>query len=713
MAHHTTTLSPLTLAAALLCCSPTHAQESNALPTVAVSGRSVDTPVSIGGFGDTPVAKLPIQATLLSSERLLDLGVSSLAGITTLDASIGDAYNSQGYVSYLKIRGFDLDNRFNYRRDGLPINAETALSLANKSSIEVLKGSSGIQAGTSAPGGLVNLVVKRPTAAPLSSVMLSLSERGTTEASVDLSRRFGEGQVFGLRINASAAALRPQLHDAKGERQAFALAGDWRVAPETLLEAEFEWNRQSQPSQPGFSLLGDTVPDAKKIDPRTNLNNQDWSLPVVFNNQHASLRLQQRLNADWKAQAHLGLQRLKSDDRLAYPFGCTAADGTYYADRYCPNGDFDQYDFRSENERRNSDALDLSLAGKFVTAGLRHELSTGLLLSRFESRFQRQAYNWAGTGNISGDLPTTADPSLTDENTNRDERSSEFYLRDAVQLSAAWQAWLGLRHTRLTRDSVRTDGSRATHYRQSVTTPWLGLSYALSSQHMVYASWGQGIESEVTPNRSRYTNAGQALAALKSEQIELGFKSGSSTVDWGVNVFDTQRPAWRDIGACEDDDSCTRVADGNARHRGIEAQADLKWRDGGLLASAMKLRARREGSADASLNGLKPTNVPETTLKLQARQNVWLPGLQLQAGLVYEGRRAVLPDNSISIPSWTRLDLGARYEQSLGKQLLIWRVGVDNLADRRAWKESPYQYSHAYLFPLAPRTWRASLEVSL
>ena len=34
----------------------------------------------------------------------------------------------------------------------------------------------------------------------------------------------------------------------------------------TLLEAEVEFNRQSQPSQDGFSLLGDTLPDARRID---------------------------------------------------------------------------------------------------------------------------------------------------------------------------------------------------------------------------------------------------------------------------------------------------------------------------------------------------------------------------------------------------------------------------------------------------------------
>ena len=65
----------------------------------------------------------------------------------------------------------------------------------------------------------------------------------------------------------------------------------------------------------------------------------------------------------------------------------------YYADRYCPNGDFDLYDYRSENERRKTTALDLSLTGQFSTGQLKHDLSTGLLFSRFQSRFQ----DWATT----------------------------------------------------------------------------------------------------------------------------------------------------------------------------------------------------------------------------------------------------------------------------------------------------------------------------
>ena len=694
--------------------STTSANGSTALPGVVVKGAS-EVPLTVGGFGDTPIAKLPLQASIVSAERMTDRGLLSLAGLTSLDASVGDAYNSAGYVSYLKVRGFDLDNRFNYRRDGLPINAETALPLSNKSSLEILKGTSGIQAGTSAPGGLVNLVVKRPTV-ELTSVTLAVSERGTIDTAMDWSRRFSDGhgndKAFGLRVNVEAAKLRPELRDADGNRWLLSAAGDWRVSRDTLVEAEVELSRQSQPSQAGFSLLGSTLPDAKAIDPRINLNNQSWSQPVVFEGKTASLRVTHQLNADWKLQAHGAIQRLVNDDRLAYPFGCTAGDGTYYPSSYCPDGTFDQYDFRSDNEHRNSDALDLSAQGKLDIAGMRHDLTTGVLFSRFRSRLQGQAYNWAGTGNIWGTLPTVADPTLTGTNTDRTERSTELYLRDAVQLSERWQGWLGLRHTRLHRESWQVNAApgaeQATSYSQSLTTPWLGASYAIDPQLMAYASWGEGVQSDVAPNRPEYANKGRALPALRSKQWEFGLKSGSRSVDWSINYFDIRQAASRDADA--GGGLVERVLDGTQHHRGVEAQADLKWTGGGLVASAMKLRARIEGSSDASLNGKKPANVPETTLKLQAHQNAGLTGLELQAGVVYEGKRMVLPDNSIGIPSWTRLDLGAKYEQNVGRQLLIWRVGVDNVTDRRAWRESPYQYGHAYLYPLANRTWRASVE---
>ena len=686
------------------------------LPQVSVTGKSTESAPGLTGFTDPP-AKLPMQAVSLSAERLADLGISQLSGITKLDASVSDAYNAVGYWSQLKVRGFDLDNRFNLHRDGLPINGETSLSLANKAAIEVLKGSSGMQAGTSAPAGLVNLVVKRPLADDATVLMLGAIQGGTVEASIDHSQRFGANREFGLRVNLAAAHLDPQVRNSKGNAHTAALAADWRVSADTLVEAEIEFNHQSQPSQDGFSLLGNKLPDARNIDPRLNLNNQPWTLPVVFDNTHASLRVQQKLGNDWRAQANLGIQRLRTDDRNAFGFGLdcnenSTFDGVYYCDRYGPDGRFDLYDFRSENEHRDTTSLDISASGPVQLAGLRHDLTVGGLTSQFKSRFQRQAYNFAGIGTIDGSAVTAPNPALTGENTNRDERSNELYLRDRVALGADTSAWLGLRTTRLHRESVRTDGSRATNYSQTVTTPWLALSHAIASDWLVYASWGQGVESEVTPNRPRYINAGQALPALKSRQTEIGLKTGTQRVEGSLTAFDIRRPLWRDIGSCDVDLSCEHIADGYARHRGVEASADLKWSGGGLFASAMRLHARRQGSADASLNGLTPPNVPQTTLKAQLRQDL-LPGLQAHIGVLHEGTRYATPDNSITVPAWTVADAGLRYLQGVGNQTWIWRAGVDNLTNRRAWRESPWQFEHSYLYPLAPRTLRASLEVRL
>ena len=80
---------------------------------------------------------------------------------------------------------------------------------------------------------------------------------------------------------------------------------------------------------------------------------------------------------------------------------------------------------------------------------------------------------------------------------------------------------------------------------------------------------------------------------------------------------------------------------------------------------------------------------------------------------MHESSRMVLPDNSAAIPGWTRFDLGARYEARQGERRWTLRAGIDNLFDKRAWRESPYQFGHAYLFPLAPRTLWVGLEVGL
>jgi iron complex outermembrane recepter protein len=700
-------------AAAALCCASTCAQPTQ---TITITGSSASNSAAIAGFGDVPLARSPFSATVVSVQQLQDAGITSLADITRLDAGITDAYNAPGYWGQVAVRGYTLDNRFNFRRDGLPVNAETVLPTGNKAALELFKGTSGIQAGTSAPGGLVNLVVKRPQARPLRSAAVEWTEAGTLAFDADVSDRAG---ALGWRINVNTTRLDPQTRNSQGRSHLLAAAAEVQLGDRGLLEAEAESNRQRQPSTPGFSLLGGRLPAAANIDPALNLNNQAWSLPVVFEGRTGSLRYTHTLPGGTQVMAHLMQQRLTSQDRIAFPYGCSAENAFNV---YCSDGSFDLYDFRSEGERRTSTAADLGIQGRHTVAGLQHRWSAGVLATRYEARLQRQAFNYVGTGTIDGRSVVGADPTLTDDNTNRDERSTELRLQDAMTLAPAWQLWAGVRHSRIERESVRTDGTRRTAYPQRFTTPWLALGWQLTPQVMAYTSWGQGVESEVAPNRPRYTNAGQALPALKSRQAEAGLKHRGERLQWQLALFDTRRPLWSDVlvstglpsDACSDSDPCTRRADGAARHRGVEAEAE--WRLGAisLRGSALLLRARREGAADAASNGLKPANVPERSIKLQAAWNVAaLPGLALLGFASHEGARAVLPDNSVATSGWTRLDLSLRYTHSAAGAAWVWRAGIDNVTDTRAWKESPYQFGHVYLYPLAPRTARLAVNVTL
>lgn len=709
------------LACLLACASAAQAQSpapTASLAEVVIQSDAVTAAPDVSGFADQPLAHSPLSATVISSDEIINTGARRLSDLYRLDASVSDAYNAGGYYDYASVRGFVIDNTYNYRREGLPISAETALPLDHLERVELLKGTSGIQAGTSAPGGLFNLVVKRPTQNKLRSLRLEANSTGNALVHADLGGHLGDNRDVGYRLNLLGERLNSHARGTEGQRALVALAIDARLSPDSLLEGEFEVSRRSQASVPGLSLLGSALPPA---DARININTQPWSQPVVLQNFSGSLRYTQAINSAWNWQAQLGTQRLKTDDRLAYPYGCYDPVADEYLFSYCPNGDFDLYDYRSENERRNTTAAQWRINGKLTTGALQHQVSAGVVTSRFTDRGQLQADNndAVGIGNIFTLPPFAPVADYTDPYTLRTERSTEFFATDVIRWNEQLQTWFGLRHTRLDRASVRTDGTRATTYTQNVTTPWLAATWQLNAAQMAYASWGQGVESEVAPGRARYTNQGEPLPALKSRQWELGLKSDTGSQRWNATLFNMVRPASGDLllggaPACEADDSCTRIIDGNARHRGLELGGGRTSGAWSYDASATWIHAERRSSViDPALNGQRPTNVPTWVLRANISHALAaVPGLHLGAHLSHEGRRAVLPDGSLQLPSWTRIDASLRYDTRLQGQPATWTLAVDNLLDRRFFKESPYQYGHVYLFPSAPRTVRLSLQTN-
>lgn len=659
---------------------------------------------SISGLGELPAWQSPVQASTFSREALHNAQVSRLADLTKLDASTTDSYNAVGYWDALSIRGFTLSNAYNWRREGLPINAETRIALDNKAAVELFKGTSGMQAGVSSPGGLVNLLVKRPEGR-VRSALFSVQDSGAVLGAIDLSERFGptqSPQAFGLRINAAAERLSTHIDQTRGRRQLLAVAGDWVLSPSTQLEAEFEHSTHSQPSVPGFSLLGDRLPSARDIDPGINLNRQPWTQPVVFRGDTATLRWTQALNADWRSTVTYGEQRLKTDDRAAFPYGCRSS-GAY--DRYCDDGSFVLTDYRSNGERRTTQSLLAQLDGRLDTAGLRHELAFSVLRNLHATRVGNYAFNdTLGDGNISGHFaPVSPAPDLSYAALQRKEQTTEFSARDSLTLTEDTRAWLGVRHTRLQRSLTPTDGSTGTGLHDSVTTPWVALGHTIAPQTQAYVSWGEGVELVSVPFFFSYANQGTPLPIGKSRQTEVGVKGQGVWQDWhvqwGLNAFRITRPQDTDLNG-------EYVIDGSARHQGLEASWQGRQGAWGLWGSAMLLDATRRGSAQAGVNGQNPINVPDSVLRASLSRSFTAPlPLVAQLDLVHEGRRWVDAANTLRLPSWTRTDVSLRHTQAVGAaQTVTWRAGVSNLFGIRAWREASTSGGHTYLFPLMPRT---------
>jgi iron complex outermembrane receptor protein len=674
-------------------------------------------PARVSGFGDVPAVELPFSTTTITSATLQDIGAQRVSDALRLDASVSDSYNSPAYWDILSVRGFTLDNRYNYRREGLPISAETMIPMDNKERIELLKGTSGIQAGTSSPGGLVNYVVKRaPTNAEqkIRNITMSYGQGDNRLVAADLGGRFGATSEFGYRFNIAHEDLNPYIRDTKGHRDLVALAMDWRLKPGTVIDFEFEQSHREQIGINAYSLLGGVLP--APVDPRVNLTRQPWSQPGAFDALTGTVRLRQELSEGWLWTTQYGAQRLKTDDRLTFGFGPNTTNlpnGLSYSG----NGGYDLYDYRSENERRLVDALQTELSGQINTGAFIHNFTLGLQRQRQLDRLApMQAYNWVATANVSGGVYGSEDSHLAYSNTNRSDYSTELSVKDKIQISNKTNLWLGLRHVEYNRSSIQNEpvGTNPVQYGGNMSLPWVGLSTMLSGLN-IYGSHGHGIEQFVAPNSASFNSPGQQLGVGRSRQSELGVKSAKNSVtQWHTTLFRIDRPLSYDVFDPVSFAS-TRYLDGKQKHIGLEVGTNWTERQWKFGTTAQWLDAEiSDVTQTTGVVGSTPLNVPKFIIRGMAEYRyASVPGLRNALRVSHEGERRVTEDGSLQLPAWTTFDATAHYDTKVNNMASTWTLAVDNLTDKRYWRESPKQFGHYYLYPGAPRTLRASVQFRL
>ena len=675
-------------------------------------------PLGVSGFSEVSAQDLPLSVRNFSQTDMQDAGAQRISDVLLLDASVSESYNLPAYWDQLSVRGFTLDNRYNFRRDGLPISAQTIIGLENKERIELLKGTSGIQAGTSAPGGLVNYVVKRPPTRPTNSVRdvtVSYGPGDNRSVAVDLGDRFGEASQFGYRLNVAHTDLNPYIRQTQGQRDLMALAMDWRINGNNRLEWEFEQSHVEQIGVNFYSLLNsgpNTTPIVPApVDGTRNITRQPGSRPGVFDGLTGSVRFRHQLDNNWMWTTQYALQRLRADDRLVYASGCSAT----VTDRFCANGDFQIYDYNSENERRNNEVVQTALSGQTSLGGLTHGFTLSVMRQRLVDHMpSMQTSPLLGTTNsITGGLTA---PSLPSDRSglmsNTQDSTTEWAAKDRIQFNDQTSAWLGLRYTQLNRQSALTDGSSPALDLRNFATPWLAVSHQLEVGPTVFASTGAGIESELAPNRSSYSNAGQALPTLRSHQRELGIKNFGYQSHWHATWFDITRPMSGDSIGCNNGGLCVRQMDGLAHHQGLELNGQTMQNNWVWTGSATWLHARRENAiSDPSLNGQRPINVPNYLMRgLAEYRFTGMTGLRTGLRVSREGERPVMEHGEIMLPAWTTWDLTAHYDTRSDQQATTWTLAIQNVMNKHYWRESPKQYGQYFLNPGAPRTLRASVQ---
>lgn len=659
---------------------------------------------SVGGFGDAALLETPAAVTVISQKDMQDLQIRNATEAVRLDASINDAYNAVGYAEQFSIRGFKLDNNSSYRKDGVAIPGDTQIPLENKERIEVLKGLAGLQAGMAAPGGVIDFIVKRPTAEPLRTVTLEARERGTLYGALDLGGRLDDPR-FGYRINVAAERLRSFIKGADGNRKFISGAFDWQISPKALLQLDADYQDKAQATAPGFQLLNNTTLPIG-VDADTMLNRQPWTRPVETITINLGLRFQYAFDDNWHATLSANQHSFKRDDYTAFPYGCSSEE---LYPGFCGNGDFDVYDYRSLGETKKPLSAQTMIQGKFATGSVRHALTAGVSTFRRKDRAGLYVYDYAGVSNI-------YHPAIVDMSNGvqgpvrltRNDKENSVFVQDIVSLASNWTLHAGLRHVNVDgyQYVLKADPSVAeVRAKHDFLLPNVALVYNPLDNVSVYGAYSHGMEHGGTADR-KAANANEELSPSRSKQIEVGVKA-DLTPDFMVaaSLFQIRK------GLEFQNAANVFVRAGQAQHRGLELSAQGKATPNlNLGVSATLLNSRQSDTGEATLDGKRVPNVPAFKTNVHAEYRVQqVAGLSVNGNWEYAGKKAFQYSNATFVPSYHVANLGAAYATSIaGKQTTL-RATVNNVFDKFYWRDVTPE-SDGYLYPGASRTLRVSAQ---
>ena len=730
---------PTTLAlAAALACTVAQAQTAaapaaaasapdNTLPTVTIrasadasaqglspnyAGGQVARGGRAGILGTRDNMDTPFSITSYTSELILDRQAKSVADVLQNDASIRVARGFGNFQEAYFVRGFILssdDIAYNGLYSLLP-RQYIATELFER--VELLRGASAFLMGASPNGGgiggNINLLPKRAGNDPLNRVTVGFGDGSQRTLSADISRRFGPDQSTGIRVNAAVRDGGTSVDEEKNKLGLLAVGLDWHSRDVRLSgDIGYQDNKLSRTRSSvtlGFGLTAlPALPDAD-----SNIA-QPWS----YSNERdlfGTVRGEVDLAKDVTLWGAWGFRRNDEANSLA---GVTVTNAT--------TGDATTNRFDNTRKEHISTG-EVGVRGKLKTGDIGHEW---VLSASYFNADNKAAYIWDFYNNQNTNLyaPTfsplpafrprydfTTNPTgsfggndLADPQRIGRTRLTSFAIGDTVSLlDDALLLTLGARHQTLKVESFAYDTHAADKpYDQSRTSPVVGAVFKLGRQLSFYGNYIEGLSKG--DSYTNGTGAAVTLAPYVSKQKEVGVKFDAGRVGLNAAFFTTTKPRVLKFGQPQ--------PTGEDRHRGVEVNTFGELQRGlRVLGGVTWLDAKQQDTGEATTNGKRTLGIPKVQANLGVEWDVpGVNGLAVDARVLHTGGVYADSANTLPVPSWNRLDAGARYNFEIGRTLMTARVRVDNLTNRKYWASAGGYPDQGYLVIGAPRTVNVSL----
>ena len=703
---------------ALTNASPTWAQqeEPTTLSDIVVTGSQVSLPpayaggqVATGGrvglFGSLDTMDTPFSSTSFTEDLVRNQQARSVADVLQNDPAVRVSKGFGNFQELYIIRGFPVfsdDMTYNGLYGVLPRQYVAAELLER---VEVFRGATaflnGAAPGGSGVGGAVNLVPKRARNAPLTRLTAGWEGGDEIYAAADVSRRFGEGDAWGLRLNLASRAGEGSV---EGEGRAMTVLGLGldRRGDRARFSADLGWqdNRIDAP-RPQVTPAG-AIPKPPSAD-------KNFAQPWTYTNEtqlFGALRGEFDVTDAITIWAAVGGREGKERNSLANP--TAQADGSLSSNRF-------------DNGRRDQVfSADVGVRADFDTGPVGHRLVASAAQVQTRESNSYAFSDFGGfVGNIYDPVFVPAPPadaliagSLTDPTVVGRVKTTSFAVADMISfLDGRVLATVGARYQEIdTRSYDYNTTARTGGYASDAVTPVFALVYKPSDRVSLYANYSEALlPGKIAPgviNNLPVANAGEVLEPFRAEQAEVGVKYDGGAFGGTLSAFTTTLPS-------ELFDPADRLysAGGEQKNRGVEltvfGEPVMGLR---LLGGATWLDAEIKRALDASLDGKSPIGVPEFQANLNVEWDVpALAGLTLEGRAVHTGAQPASADNAIELDSWTRFDAGVRYAFEAGGQPLTLRARVENLADEDQWVAVGGYPGSNYLTLGAPRTLRLSI----